>query len=434
MSANLPTVIIGAGPVGLAAAAHLNKYNQSHVILEKGSKAGSNILEWGHVQLFSPWEFNIDQAAKELLLQTEWKEPEASKLPTGNELVNEYLKPLAHLPQIKENIIYHAEVTAITKKNMDKIKSALRDEAPFVIYANVNGITKKFEAKAVIDASGTWNHPNPPFADGIWRNEELKKKVHTNIPNVKRKTEQFKNKHVAVIGSGHSALNTLIDLTELIEEYPDTKISWIIRKQQVQEAFGGEENDELAARGALGSKTHQIVDNGLVTVFTGFNVEEIIELDGVFTIESSKGVSVGEIDEIIVNTGARPNFTFLKELRIDVDPIVESTTKLAPLIDPNLHSCGTVRPHGEKELRQPEQNFYITGVKSYGRAPTFLMATGYEQVRSIAAYISGDIEEATKVKLKLPETGVCRANPTPKQLQIIGINDGSSCCGSNSSC
>ncbi|MGG3572258.1 NAD(P)-binding domain-containing protein [Bacillus gobiensis] len=434
MSANLPTVIIGAGPVGLAAAAQLNKYDQSYLILEKGSKAGSNILEWGHVQLFSPWEFNIDQAAKELLLQTEWKEPEASKLPKGIELVNEYLKPLANLPQLKENIIYHAEVTAITKKNMDKIKSVLRDEAPFVIYANVNGITKKFEAKAVIDASGTWNHPNPPFADGIWRNEELKKKVHTNIPNVKRKTEQFKNKHVAVIGSGHSALNTLIDLTELIEEYPDTKISWIIRKQQVQEAFGGEENDELAARGALGSKTHQIVDNGLVTVFTGFNVEEIIELDGVFTIESSKGVSVSEIDEIIVNTGARPNFTFLKELRIDVDPIVESTTKLAPLIDPNLHSCGTVRPHGEKELRQPEQNFYITGVKSYGRAPTFLMATGYEQVRSIAAYISGDIEEATKVKLKLPETGVCRANPTPKQLQIIGINDGSSCCGSNSSC
>ncbi|ALC81193.1 MULTISPECIES: NAD(P)-binding domain-containing protein [Bacillus] len=434
MSANLPTVIIGAGPVGLAAAAHLNKYGQSYLILEKGSKAGSNILEWGHVQLFSPWEFNIDQAAKELLLQTEWKEPEASKLPKGIELVNEYLKPLANLPQLKENIIYHAEVTAITKKNMDKIKSALRDEAPFVIYANVNGITKKFEAKAVIDASGTWNHPNPPFADGIWRNEELKKKVHTNIPNVKRKTELFKNKHVAVIGSGHSALNTLIDLTELIEEYPDTKISWIIRKQQVQEAFGGEENDELAARGALGSKTHQIVDNGLVTVFTGFNVEEIIELDGVFTIESSKGVSVSEIDEIIVNTGARPNFTFLKELRIDVDPIVESTTKLAPLIDPNLHSCGTVRPHGEKELRQPEQNFYITGVKSYGRAPTFLMATGYEQVRSIAAYISGDIEEATKVNLQLPETGVCRANPTPKQLQIIGINDGSSCCGSNSSC
>ncbi|MFY7962005.1 MAG: FAD-dependent oxidoreductase, partial [Elsteraceae bacterium] len=80
---------------------------------------------------------------------------------------------------------------------------------------------------------------------------------------------------------------------------------------------------------------------------------------------------------------------------------------LAPMIDPNEHSCGTVRPHGAGELAQPDQGLYIAGMKSYGRAPTFLMRTGYEQVRSIMAEIAGDHEAARRVELTLPETGVC---------------------------
>jgi hypothetical protein len=83
------------------------------------------------------------------------------------------------------------------------------------------------------------------------------------------------------------------------------------------------------------------------------------------------------------------------------------------LIDPNLHSCGTVRPHGVVELRQPETDFYIVGMKSYGRAPTFLMATGYEQVRSVAAELAGDHAAARDVRLKLPETGVCKTDTFP---------------------
>ncbi len=95
-------------------------------------------------------------------------------------------------------------------------------------------------------------------------------------------------------------------------------------------------------------------------------------------------------DELVVATGFRPQLDFLREVRIALDPAVESPPLLAPLIDPNLHSCGTVRPHGARELAQPERGFYFAGMKSYGRAPTFLMLTGYEQVRSIAAEIAGD--------------------------------------------
>jgi hypothetical protein len=112
-------------------------------------------------------------------------------------------------------------------------------------------------------------------------------------------------------------------------------------------------------------------------------------------------------DRMVVATGFRPDFGFLREVRLGLDPVVETTPTLAPMIDPNLHSCGTVRPHGEAELRHPEPGFWIAGMKAYGRAPTFLLATGHEQVRSIAAAIAGDLAAAREVRLELPETGVC---------------------------
>src|SRR5215210_1064410 len=101
----------------------------------------------------------------------------------------------------------------------------------------------------------------------------------------------------------------------------------------------------------------------------------------------------------------------LRELRLGFDPAVEAPTALAPLIDPNLHSCGTVPPHGVDELAHPEPGFYIVGMKSYGRAPTFLLLTGYEQARSVVAALAGDWAAARDVQLDLPETGVCNSNP-----------------------
>ena len=128
-----------------------------------------------------------------------------------------------------------------------------------------------------------------------------------------------------------------------------------------------------------------------------------------------------QADELIVATGFRPDLSFLRELRLALDPALECPPALAPLIDPNEHSCGTVRPHGARELAQPEAGFYIAGMKSYGRAPTFLMLTGYEQVRSIVADIAGDRAAAERVELVLPETGVCS--------RPVDASDDAGCCG-----
>jgi len=436
-SNSLPVAIIGAGPIGLAAAANLVERGENFVLIESGSQVGHNVSEWGHVRLFSPWQYNIDKAAERLLAKQGWKAPNPDELPTGLELLEQYLSPLADLPEIKSQLIVNTKVLAISRKDIDKMKSDLRERSPFVIYAEVNGDLHRYEAKAVIDASGTWGHSNPLYASGIWTTEEqsMSENIYYGIPNVQGKDkERYLGKTIAVVGGGHSAINTLIDLAQLKENDPEMIIWWIMRKNRVEDAYGGEANDQLEARGDLGSRIHQLVDTGQIQVITPFRVQKLSQSGGKMTIsgESKEGRRDLEgIDEIIVNTGSRPDFSFLRELRLSIDQATESTETLAPLIDPNVHSCGTVRPHGERELRHSEKDFYIVGMKSYGRAPTFLMATGYEQVRSVAAYLAGDYEDALKVEIDLPETGVCSLN---NSIANKDVDSCSSVPTSNSSC
>ncbi|MGN7177441.1 FAD-dependent oxidoreductase [Cytobacillus sp. SAFR-174] len=425
----LPVAIIGAGPVGLAAAAHLTSRGQSFILLEAGKQAGANIKSWGHIRLFSPWRYNIDKAAASLLSANGWVQPQMETLPTGEELVEHYLKPLSSLPEIKPFIHLNTKVLSVGRKDTDKMKTANRDDIPFVIHTEQNGEYKTFESRAVIDAAGTWGNPNPASSSGIWLADEreLKEKIFYGIPDVLGSEQQrYRNKCIAVVGGGHSAINALLDLAELKEFYPETEILWIMRRNQVEDAYGGEEKDALEARGRLGSKIHRLVDNGQVEAVTPFRIQLVKESEtGIELIGSQNGkqISLDGIDEMIVNTGNRPDFSIISELRTSIDSATESAGSLAPLIDPNIHSCGTVRPHGERELRQPEKNFYIVGSKSYGRAPTFLMATGYEQVRSVAAYLSGDFTAAEKVELDLPETGVCSVN-----IKSSIEESASSCC------
>ncbi len=414
----LPVVIIGGGPVGLAAAAQLSLKSEPFILFEAGESVGANILKWGHVRLFSPWQYNVDKAAKQLLEKNGWKAPNDDDIPTGQELVENYLTPLASLPELKDNIYYNARVNAVSRKGLSKIKTAHRDELPFSIYVEIDGERKQFEARAVIDASGTWDNPNPSHSDGVWTKEErsLSKHFFYGIPDILGSQKQrYLGKSVAVVGGGHSAINALLELESLKMENPDTKIYWILRKKSVKEVYGGQEDDNLPARGELGIRIEKMVNGRLLEVVTPFyiqNFEYKNERINIIGDYNGNPATISGIDEIISNTGTRPDFSFLREIRIDVDPAIESVSALAPLIDPNIHSCGTVRPHGEKELRQPEKDFYIAGVKSYGRAPTFLMATGYEQVRSIVAGLAGDWEAANKVELELPETGVCSTGLT----------------------
>ncbi|WP_409300432.1 NAD(P)-binding domain-containing protein [Peribacillus sp. SCS-155] len=437
---DLPVAIIGAGPVGLAAAAHLIKKGERFILFEAGSSVGASMLEWGHVRMFSPWQYNIDKAAKELLEQSGWSSPKADDLPTGKEMVDEYLLPLSNLPEIKAHITLNAKVVGVARKALDKLKTGNRDQVPFQLYMEVDGDTRVFEAKAVIDSSGTWTNPNPIMSNGLWTNAErkLQSRIFYGIPNVGEQEERYRNKSVMVVGGGHSAINALLDLAALQEKYPEMRIYWVLRKSHIAEVYGGQENDGLPARGELGIRIQRLVETRKLDILTPFHISSVGLKDGAIRILgdlNGEESNITGIDEIVVSTGFRPDTSFLNEIRLNLDPAVESVEALAPLIDPNLHSCGTVRPHGEGELRQPEKNFYIVGMKSYGRAPTFLLATGYEQVRSVVAYLTGDFAAAKEVQLELPETGVCRTNlsssnccvPDTQEIEAAPVVN--SCCG-----
>lgn len=410
---DLPVAIIGGGPVGLSAAAHLKKNNQPFILFEVGNQIGANILKWGHVRLFSPWEYNIDKAAETLLREAQVPIPNKTYVPYGKEIVEDYLKPLANLTGIKENIHLNSNVIAIGRNGLDKMKDDNREGLPFSIQVIENGKFKLYEAKAVIDASGTWQSPNPVGSGGVFAIGELDNgsQIYYGMPDINKTDEhKYANKTTLVVGGGHSAIGTILALNDLIHKYPNTKIHWVLRKRHVSDVYGGQEADKFKERGALGIQIEKLVNSGAVEIHTPVHIHAIEKNNGQLVIKGLKqkdSFILQDIDEIISCTGSRPDFSFLREIRFDSDAALESVPKLANLIDPNIHSCGTVRPHGEAELRQKEKDFYIVGMKSYGRAPTFLMTTGYEQVRSIVAFMNGDFDSAKRVELNLPETGVC---------------------------
>ena len=412
---NLPIAVIGAGPVGLAAAAHLVTRGLTPVVFERGTSIGASLLEWSHVRVFSPWEYNIDAAARALLAASGWTAPEPTGLPTGGEIVARYLAPLAELPAIAPHIHLGATVTAITRHGLDKVSNSDREKAPFDLrWTDAAGREQSTLARAVIDASGTWTQPNPMGADGLPVPGEvgLRDRIAYAIPDVLGAARNdYAGKTVLVVGSGHSAINTALALLALQDQDPGTRILWALRRNRLERLIGGGLNDQLPERGALGLAARQAIDAGRVQILAPFAATRLDPSGDGVAVTGTLGQSplALQVDRIVVATGFRPDLAMLSELRIAIDPATEAPPALSPLIDPNFHSCGTVPPHGVDELAQPEPDLFIVGSKSYGRAPTFLMATGYEQVRSVVAELAGDPVAARQVHLVLPETGVCSA-------------------------
>jgi glycine/D-amino acid oxidase-like deaminating enzyme len=416
---SLPVAIIGAGPVGLAAAAHLLSRGLDPLVLEAGPAIGHAVRDWGHVRMFSPWEFNIDAAARALLDAEGWSPPDPAIFPTGAELVTHYLAPLAATAALRGRIRAGAKVLGIARRDLGRLHDgAARDAAPFVILLETAEGIQTLEARAVLDCSGTWHAPNPAGSHGLPAPGEtaLADRIAYGIPDVNGTArETYAGATTVVVGAGHSAMNAVLDLVELARTAPGTRILWAFRRPLGAVNFGGGAKDSLAQRGALGARALTLVEQGAVTALAPFLIDRIAEHDGALAVTGRKEARMTTIraDRMIVATGFRPDLSFLREVRLGLDPAVEATPALAPLIDPNQHSCGTVRPHGEAELRHPEPGFWIAGMKSYGRAPTFLLATGHEQVRSIAAFLAGDMAAARRIEMVLPETGVCSTDRAP---------------------
>ncbi|WP_193078966.1 NAD(P)/FAD-dependent oxidoreductase [Brevibacterium aurantiacum] len=452
-TSELPIAVIGAGPVGLAAAAHVIAREMEPLVFETGATPAAAVSAWGHIGLFSPWKYNIDQAARALLEPTGWVEPDGDSLPTGAELVTDYLAPLAATPQLSGAIRTHSRVIAVSRVGKDRTRTPGRGDTPFLVRSqNQGGEIEDHFVRAVIDASGTWETPNPLGQAGLpalGEDEASEAGLVTSpLPDVLgRDRAQFAGRHTLVVGAGHSAANTLLALGELREAEPSTRISWVMRGSDPADVYGGGDQDGPPARGALGTRLRHLVEAGHIEVHTSVTITGLTISGPTPTSATNAELTVAgstptgavslNVDRVVPTTGFRPDLSFLREIRLDLDPIVEAPAGLGPLIDPEYHSCGTVAPHGARLLAHPEEDFYIAGMKSYGRAPTFLLATGYEQVRSIVAAIAGDQAAADSVELFLPETGVCSADigsscdTTPGTTPDTSAADSAGCCGAD---
>lgn len=430
----LPVAVIGGGPVGLAAAAHLIDRKIPVRLYEAGATVGASVRDWGHVRTFSPWRYDIDSASRKLLAASQWREPDLDAMPNGNELYEDYLAPLSETPEMAGVIELGVRVKRVTRQGMDKVTSRGRAERPFeLLVKGADGVVRKDLARAVIDASGTWRNQNPLGANGLPAEGEVEHadRIAYGIPDaLGRDRAIYAGRRVLVVGAGHSAANALIDLVALANEEPATRISWAVRGSLLR-VLGGGDADQLPARAELGVIVKRLLDSGRVELIQGFSATAVRNGDGRLRVEGETAgarKTVGPFDRIIVATGQRPDLSLTGELRLELDPWLESVRALGPLIDPNEHSCGDVPPHGHRELSHPEPGFFTVGIKSYGRAPTFLLLTGYEQVRSVVAAIAGDMAAADQVALVLPETGVCSVPDAEGCCGGPALENSSACC------
>ena len=442
-TAGLPVVVIGAGPVGLAAAAHLTDRGLPVVVVEAGERVGAAMREWGHIRTFTPWQYIVDATAEKILAATGWTRPGERQSPTGADIVDRYLLPLASAlgPAVVRT---GARVIAVSRDGLDRSRTVGRGGRPFVVRVQrPDGRLEDLRARAVIDASGTWGQHNPLGASGLPALGEDAARTAGflvgPLPDVLGADRaRFAGRTTLVVGMGHSAANTLVSLAQLAREVPGTRIVWAIRGTSARRVFGGGEADQLPDRGRLGSDLADLVATGALELVSGFSTRRLVLSSDGGTVAVVGDTADGErviedVHNVAAATGFRPDLAMLAELQLDLDPGLQAPRVLGPLVDPAHHSCGTVAPHGWRELaHETEPGFFVVGMKSYGRAPTFLITTGNEQVRSIAAHLAGDDVSADEVQLVLPETGVCSSNNALSDEEVAaGVQTSGGCCGTS---
>ncbi len=405
-----PVIIIGGGPIGLAAAAHLCQRGMDFLLLEEGVRVGDSVAEWGHVKMFSSWSLNTDPVAASMLSSAGWKRSDPDKFPTGNELVNDYLKPLSQLPRIAPRILLNRKVRHISRQLGKRFTN--RSSSPFVINAlNIETQeAERFYAAKVIDASGTWKSPSPLGGFGYKIPGEENENIATGIPDVlesHRKT--YLGKDTVVIGSGHSAIAVINDLVELKRQTGSGKVTWVVRSDNTE--GGACKPAILPGRGELESGARSLYEKKEIRLINNFYAQNISETgNGKLFINGIREgrKSLVEADRVVVATGCRPDVAMTRELQLQYDHLFECPVGVSQLIvDAGARGEAIPAPHGYKALLHPEPDYYVVGMKSHGRAQNFFLMSGYEQVRSVCAYVCGDIEAANKVEFEYPEDGVC---------------------------
>jgi thioredoxin reductase len=401
--------IVGAGPIGLEAALYGRFLGYEVDVFERG-KVADSISKWGHVQLFSPWSMNTTPLGRTALetQNPDWKCPADDLLPTGNELVENYLLPLAQSDLIVDGLHEQTEVLKIGRE--DLLKGECVGDEPGgdkhradtlfrLLVRSSDGQERVQHADIVIDASGTFGNHNALGVGGLPALGEIASvaNIHYGLPDIGAvDREKFAGSHTLVVGSGYSAATNVIAIAALARENSATRITWVTRGENQDSPIKQIEEDRLAARAALTEEANQLAadSDSCVEHFAATSVERITG-----AVEEFEVQLIGEhadkilVDQIIANVGYRPDQGIYSELQVHSCYATDGPMKLAAaMLGKSSVDCLDQITTGPEALFNPEPNFYILGAKSYGRNSNFLIAAGHAQIRDLFTIIGDRVD------------------------------------------
>ena len=387
--------IIGAGPIGLETALAAAARNLDFTVYEAGAAPGGYVRRWGHVRLFTPWEMNVSERARAALGE---QAPAGGGLPTGEELAERLLDPLAAGPALAGRLRLGTRVRAVGREGLLKheaIGSGERAGRPFrLLVSGPDGNESIEHADAVIDCSGTYGHPNRLGDGGIDAPGEraFEDRIERFLPQLEERHEEWAGRTVLLTGSGHSAQTAALALARFARQAPGTRVIWAVRHPRPD--WGTVEDDPLPQRASLNHAAEELRRGAspAVEVRPG-RVTEALQPSGERIAVSLRngGVERVDVDRILALNGGVGDHSIYRQLQVHECYATCGPMKLAAtlLAAGSGGDCLAQTSHGPQTLLNPEPGFFILGAKSYGRNSQFLMSIGWRQVDDVFASLLG---------------------------------------------
>ena len=375
-------VVIGGGPIGIAAAISASDRGFDVTLLEEG-EVGQSLRSWGGTRFFTPLSMNVSPRMIELLGTSA---PPADALLTGAEMADRVLAPLIARDPLRGIVRTKTRVLAIGRRGLtrsDYPGHPLRAERPFRLVVE-NGTEQTLEADAILDASGGYVVPNPVGFGGLPARGEsrLGRRVIRTLGELDDRLSELTGKRVLLVGDGHSAANAIIVLSGLASRDPKTRVVWAVRslKRRPCEEIA---NDPLPERERVVAEANALAENPppFLEIERRAAIDSFVELEDGLQVGLGGGRSV-RCDYVAGFTGFRPSRAIQSELALEISPVTEGGARLYRAVS-SVTDCLSVPQLTPRDLDSGEPNYWFIGSRGYGRARTFLLQTGLAQVETI---------------------------------------------------
>lgn len=393
--------ILGAGPVGLDAALALAERGVPFTLYETGTAVAEHVRSWAHVEMFSPWALDVSpRMARALAAAGQQVPDDPHRCPTGGELVDRVLAPVAGLPQIAGSLETHSRVVAVGRHGLlkhEQIANQVRAARPFrlLVQSSDGSARERVDSAAVVfDCTGSYGHPNAVGDGGIPAPGEVScgDQIDHHIPSPTEIAERYAGRHVLLLGAGHSAQTAASDLAAQAERDRTTRVVWAVR--QSEPAWGSPVDDPLPIRAALAARARALFAGAspAVEMRRGVVVESFAKEQGRMRVELRQDDGRREtlvVDRVLALTGGVGDHSIYRQLQVHECYATGAPMKLAAALLGAAAGgdCLAGGSHGAATLVNPEPGFFILGAKSYGRTSTFLLKTGWQQVDDVMSLL-----------------------------------------------